>query len=259
MNKQKVPNQTINITELQQKEITSKKRETKISEEFIKEHMSTVESIASVIMSGSKTPPGIFYNDLISWGVEGLIKAKNNFKADKGSQFKTYAYYRIRGEILDKLRQEWYYRNPTDYKLQQEKIQKRIAEVTEQAIDNSDKTSDKSINDKVNDLIANSAVVYLLSLDDIESITKIEGTGGDPAIEIIEEVDRKESHSLLWEEINFLNKDEKRLIELFYVKDQKQKEIAEIMHLSRSKVCRMHMKILDKLRRRLEKKLNADE
>ncbi|MFA5879542.1 MAG: sigma-70 family RNA polymerase sigma factor [Candidatus Margulisiibacteriota bacterium] len=257
--KNQIKNQEINIVELQKKEVFLKTRkEPKISEQFIVEHISTVESIASMIISGSKTPPGVTYHDLVSWGVEGLIKAKNNFNADKGTQFKTYAYYRIRGEILDKLRQEWYYRNPTDYKQQQEKIQRRIAEVTEEALGSDTVGSIREIEGKVNDLIANSAVVYLLSLEDIDSVSKIEGTGGDPAIEVIEEVDRDESHSLLWEEINRLTKEERKLVELFYLKDQKQKEIAKIMNLSRSKVCRMHMKILERLRRRLEKRLELD-
>lgn len=257
--KNQIKNQEIDISALQKKEVLlNTKKAPKISEEFITDHISTVESIASMIISGSKTPPGVTYHDLVSWGVEGLIKAKNNFKSDKGTQFKTYAYYRIRGEILDKLRQEWYYRNPTDYKQQQEKIQRRIAEVTEDALEGESDGTIREIEGKVNDLIANSAVVYLLSLEDIESVSKIEGTGGDPAIEVIEEVDRDESHSLLWEELNKLSKDERRLIELFYLKDQKQKEIAKIMSLSRSKVCRMHMKILEKLRRRLEKRLEID-
>lgn len=249
----------VDISKLQHQEIVQKKRGDRemISEAFILEHMSVVESVASGISSGSKMPPGVTYQDLVSWGVEGLIKAKSSYKDDRGTKFKTYAFYRIRGEILDKLRREWNYRNPTDYKLQQEKIQMRIAEVAE-AVLSEDETgvglTDDAREEKLNDLIANSAVVYLLSLDEIETVSLSQGTG-DPAIEIIEEIDRTENHSVLWEEINSLDEDERKIVELFYVKDLKQKEIAEELSLSRSKVCRMHMKVLDKLKRRLQRRL----
>jgi RNA polymerase sigma factor for flagellar operon FliA len=253
-------NKEIDISQLRQKEIVREKKEqkNKISEEFIREHLPVVESVASGIASGSKMPPGISYQDLVSWGVEGLIKAKNNFKEDKGTKFKTYAFYRIRGEMLDKLRREWSYRNPADYKQQQEKIQMRIAEVTQDILDDSSPSLDTDTNlpkdERINDIISNSAVVYLLSLDEIESVSVSQGTG-DPSIEVLDEMDRTSTNSILWEEINSLEADEKKVVELFYVKDLKQKEIAEALNLSRSKVCRLHMKVLEKLKRRLQRRM----
>ncbi|MBA2405086.1 MAG: sigma-70 family RNA polymerase sigma factor, partial [Bdellovibrionales bacterium] len=48
------------------------------------------------------------FEDLVMVGVIGLIDALNKYKKDKKNQFKTYAEFRIRGEIIDELRkQDW--------------------------------------------------------------------------------------------------------------------------------------------------------
>lgn len=48
------------------------------------------------------------FEDLVMVGVIGLIDAMNKYKKDKKNQFKTYAEFRIRGEIIDELRkQDW--------------------------------------------------------------------------------------------------------------------------------------------------------
>ena len=58
---------------------------------FVEAHLNNVNSVAANIMSGTKLPPGVDFDDLVSWGVEGLLKAKKKFVADKGAQFKTYS------------------------------------------------------------------------------------------------------------------------------------------------------------------------
>jgi RNA polymerase sigma factor (sigma-70 family) len=77
----------------------------------------------------------------------------------------------------------------------------------------------------------------------------------DPTDMLINRIDSDQDHMILLEEVKTLEEDERKIIELFYFKEMKQKEIAEALNLSRSKVCRMHMKILEKLRRRLERRM----
>ena len=234
--------------------MVQKKHQEKIPAEFIEEHLSIIESVASGLSVGGKLPPGIVFEDLVSWGVEGIIKARKSYDPDKGTQFTTYAYYRIRGEMLDRIRREWNYRNPSDYKLQQERIQQRIAEMTRDSVDY-DENGSGSEEEKVSHLIASSAVVYLLSLEDINIASTMHGTM-DPAIEVIDEVERLQDKSDLWAEIKNLAEDEKKIIEMFYIQEMKQKDIDEKLNLSRSKVCRIHMKVLEKLRRRLQRRFN---
>jgi RNA polymerase sigma factor FliA len=242
--------QNININHLQHQDAVQKQEQDKIPEEVVKENMSIVEILASNIMARGSLPVGIDFDDLVSWGFEGLIKAYRNFKPDKGSKFKTYAYYRIRGEIFDKIRREWQYRNPNDYYEYRKKIRERIVSVTEEALKDDDGNTKETTENKVESIVANSSVVCLLSL---ESIGEIESK----PINLIDV--ETENQSMLWEEIRSLEPQEQEIIELFYINNFKQKEIAEKLNCSRSKICRIHMRILEKLRRRLQKRFNQRE
>ncbi len=48
-------------------------------------------------------PVRVELDDLIAYGEVGLAEAARDFKAERGNQFSTYAYYRIRGAIYDGL------------------------------------------------------------------------------------------------------------------------------------------------------------
>lgn len=205
-----------------------------------------IEAIVAGISGSGRIPPGLEFDDLVSWGIEGLIKAHRNFNPDKGSQFKTYAYYRIKGEVLDKIRVEWRYRNPNDYNEYKRRVRERIADVTEEALDTEERQGGQGSDEFVYNLVSNSAMVCLMSYENLEIPSEVQGTR-DPEIEYI---DGKET--VLWDEINDLEEDEKRLIEMFYVHGYKQKEIAEKLNCSRSTICRMHMKVLEKLKHRLK-------
>jgi RNA polymerase sigma factor (sigma-70 family) len=241
----------LDINKLKQQELLEIQDAERIPDSFFDDHMSMVESLASGIVSAGKVPPCIEFNDLVSWGCEGLIKAKKGFKEGKGSSFKTYAYYRIRGEMLDKVRSEWQYRNPGDYDSYRTRIRQRITELAGEQI-KTDELDGNNIQENVHSLIENSGMVYMLSSEDCEIISDKPGMK-NPEIEHVDESD-----SVLWEEIQGLDEDEREVVDLFYIKGMKQVEIAERLNYSRSKVCRIHMSILNKLRNRLHKRYNED-
>src|SRR3989339_1945769 len=76
-------------------------------------YMPLVHSIASMV-SGKGLPPNIEYDDLVSDGTIGLLKASDNFDPKRGVKFETYASYRVRGEILDGLKNY----SPVPYRVQ---------------------------------------------------------------------------------------------------------------------------------------------
>jgi RNA polymerase sigma factor for flagellar operon FliA len=238
--------QQIDIEDLKRKEAI-RNHPSELTDEFMKDHMPMVEALAANIIASGKVPPGMDFNDLVAWGVEGLIKAFRNYRTDKGSQFKTYAYYRIRGEMFDQIRIEWRYRNPNDYQEYRKKSQEQIADLAEAALDDFE-SSQGNPEGYVNRLITNSAVMCLMSLDSMEVASESEGTRNPE----IEHIDQKQD--VLWEEIRKLEQDEQRIIEMFYIHDMKQKEIAEHLGISRSSICRIHMKILEKLKVRLKER-----
>ncbi len=70
------------------------------------------------------------FEDLVMVGIIGLIDAMNKYKKDKKNQFKTYAEFRIRGEIIDELRkQDWMTRSERN---KQKKYKKAKSNLTEE-------------------------------------------------------------------------------------------------------------------------------
>src|SRR6202047_1948926 len=75
-------------------------------ERLIMEHLPQVRLIARRIHD--KLPESVSLDDLISTGVVGLITPIDNFGTSQNVKLKTYAEYKIRGAILDSLRElDW--------------------------------------------------------------------------------------------------------------------------------------------------------
>lgn len=75
-------------------------------DQLVISHMSTVKIIARQIHE--RLPQHIDFEELTSAGVIGLLDAVQKFSFDKKIQFKSYAQFRIRGAILDSLREtDW--------------------------------------------------------------------------------------------------------------------------------------------------------
>lgn len=240
-----VPHLTVDIGKLSHADKYSELRP--LDDAFVEEHRAMIEGVAAQIRNKGSAPSVIEFGDLVSFGMEGLMKAHRNFRPDKGSTFKTYAYYRIKGEMYDRIRSEWQYRNPGDYADYRRRIQDRIADVVEEAIIDFDSAPvSGDVEGRFLDLLSDSAMVSLMSID---VIGDIEGAK-DIAMEGIDNID-----DALWEEIKSLDATEQQFIELFYINGIKQKEIADQMNQSRSKICRLHMRILEKLRKRLKKRM----
>ena len=233
----------IDIQGLQQSHLVNEFKQFAIDDSFVNDHMSLVESIAAKIFSRGKIPVGIEFQDMVSWGVEGLVKAARKYKEGKGTAFKSYAYYRIRGEISDHLRSEWQYRNQSSHKEYKTMIQDRIADVVESVLDMETGESQSPAH-FVKSLIQDTGMMYLVSLDDHEDLRG----ANDQAMEAFDEQD-----SDLWQAVKVLEDNERQIVELFYVEGLKQKEIADRLNYSKSKVCRIHLSALKKLRKRLEK------
>ncbi|MDR0998788.1 MAG: sigma-70 family RNA polymerase sigma factor, partial [Treponema sp.] len=77
-------------------------RDPKIREMFIKQYAPLVKYVAGKVAVGM--PHNVEFDDLVGFGVFGLLDAIDKFDPDKNVKFKTYAVTRIRGAIFDELR-----------------------------------------------------------------------------------------------------------------------------------------------------------
>src|SRR5512135_1778141 len=71
-------------------------------EELLRRYMPLVRRVVQRL--AVRKPPHIELDDLVSWGVVGLLDAMTKYDPKKEALFSTYAQFRIRGAILDHLR-----------------------------------------------------------------------------------------------------------------------------------------------------------
>lgn len=221
-----------------------------------------VHSIAAMI-SGKGLPPNIDYNDLVSDGMIGLMKAWDNFDPKRGVKFETYASYRIRGEILDGLK----YYNPVPYR-----IQVMIRDLAKKGFGSMIKSgnADKGITQKdlkllekkklserdfklavskIQRIVSASALMYLVSLEQAAESTEVQIAGETTPVD---EVEWKELQTRLNKAVDELPKLERDVLDLFYRKGVLQKKIADDLNLSRSKVNRILSRAIYKLKDKLK-------
>jgi RNA polymerase sigma factor for flagellar operon FliA len=75
---------------------------------------------------------------------------------------------------------------------------------------------------------------------------------------VTSQIDFAEEKKALWDAVKTLAEDEKKIIKMFYIDDRSQKEIADELGYSKSKISRIHSQVLSKLRLRIQRKLNYD-
>ena len=241
------------------KRISSKeaRKEEEMPIKMAEMYMPLVHSIASIV-SNKGLPPSIDYNDLVADGTVGLMKAWKSFDQDRGVKFETYASYRIRGEILDGLKNY----NPVPYRVQvmiRDVAKKGFSAITRKKDDEEEESYEKkeiseeefkSAITKIRKIVSASALMYLMSLESAqESGVEINvSTEKTPA----EEVEFAELRARLKRSLNELPELEQKVIDLFFNRDMNQKDIASKLKLSRSKVNRIIGKTVVHLREKLK-------
>ncbi|MEK7376505.1 MAG: sigma-70 family RNA polymerase sigma factor [Candidatus Margulisiibacteriota bacterium] len=221
-----------------------------------------VHSIAAMI-AGKGLPPNIDFNDLVSDGMIGLMKAWDNFDPKRGVKFETYASYRVRGEILDGLK----YYNPVPYRIQvmirdlakkgynavlkKSSEQGGLSEKEAKILGKKKMTEEefKTAVSKIKRIVSASALMYLVSLDQVLDGSEIQISGETTPVD---QAEWKDLQIRLTDAVEALPAQEKKILNLFYKKGVNQKEIAKDLKLSRSKVNRVISKAIFKLREKLK-------
>lgn len=245
--------------------IKTKKRPSKLKKhkgmpQSIEAYMPLVHSIASMV-SGKGLPPNILYDDLVSDGTVGLMKAWENFDLDRGVKFETYASYRVRGEMLDGLK----HYNPVPYRVQvmvRDLAKKGVSSVL-------DKKNKKELKDdqllekkeltegefkqaikRIKKIVSASALMYLMSLEGMAELGVEAPVPGEttPAAEA-EFAELKNRIRTIVCELPGL---QKKVVELFFHKGVNQKTIAKKLKLSRPKVCRVLSRAVSVIKAKLK-------
>lgn len=199
------------------------------------------------------------YDDLVSYGVFGLIDAVDKYKLTKNVKFETYASLRIRGAILDNIRKmDWI---PRTLRQKQKMLDKAITELEgELGRFPTDEEIAKKLDiktDEVNKLVQETNVSSVISLDDYTDQnyeTNILDFKEDKISDTPEkQVEREEVKRLLKDAMEDLNEREKKLVFLYYFEELTLKEISKVLEVSESRISQLHSNILLKLKKKLGK------
>ena len=196
------------------------------------------------------------YDDLISYGIFGLIDAIDKFNVDKGVKFETYASLRIRGAIIDSIRKmDWVPRTLRQKNKEYEQICTQLeAELGREATEAELAQKLNLTLEEVRALTRKSSVLSLVSLDDYleQNYEAAFGAGSD---EDTPEghFNKQEIHKMLTNAIEKLTEKEKTVVTLYYFEDLTLKEISGIMGVSESRVSQIHSKAIVRMQGKLGK------
>ena len=201
------------------------------------------------------------YDDLVSYGIFGLIDAIDKFDFDKNVKFETYASLRIRGAILDQIRKmDWI---PRTVRQRQRKI--------DEAMKNIEMRTGKTASDEEIAIELGVSEEELLSwqsqlkVTNVVSLTEFEELGQEPTFSPIarnrfsqpeEVIEEEELKKKLSESLELLTEKERIVIELYYYEELTLKEISRVLEVSESRISQLHTKALTKMRKKLGTYMN---
>lgn len=196
------------------------------------------------------------YEDLVSYGIFGLIDAIDKFDTKKEVKFETYASLRIRGAVLDQIRKmDWI---PRTVRQKQKKIDAAIKEIE---METGQTASDEEIARKLGvteqeytDWQSQMKVTGVVSLNEFVeqgSEPVMDASANSHFAQPEEVVAESELKKVLEQSLDALTEKEKKVILLYYYEELTLKEISKILEVSESRVSQLHTKALMKMKSKM--------
>jgi RNA polymerase sigma factor for flagellar operon FliA len=193
------------------------------------------------------------YDDLVSYGIFGLIDAIDKFDNMKAVKFETYASLRIRGAILDQIRKmDWI---PRTIRQKQKKIDAVMKEIeASKGRAATDEEIARSLGISDDDYLSwqsQMKITNVVSLNEfMESGSEIpaEQTGQQRFDSPEEVMEKEELKKVLQQALELLTEKEKKVILLYYYEDLTLKEISNVLEVSESRISQLHTRALQKMK-----------
>jgi RNA polymerase sigma factor for flagellar operon FliA len=226
-------------------------------ERYITEFAPLVKRIAHHMIA--KLPACVQFDDLVQAGMIGLLDAVNRYEGLLGSQFETYAAQRIRGAMLDELRQaDW---APRSLRRKMRRIEAAVS-VLEQRLGCA--PTDQQLASELNMTLAEyqdvlldargAQLVYVedFSKDDEESF--LDRHFSNPRDDPLEGLLDDDLRTMLIRAIEDLPERERLVMGMHYEQGLNLREIGAVLGVSESRVCQLHTQAIARLRSRLKGK-----
>ena len=194
------------------------------------------------------------YDDLVSFGVFGLIDAIDKYDFSKEVKFETYASLRIRGAILDQIRKmDWI---PRTVRQKQKKIDEAIKTIEM-------RTGKNATDEEIAEELGVSGEELLdwqsqLKVTNVVSLNEFVEQGNEPVMDAHrnthfvqpeESIAEEELKQKLQESLDLLTEKEKKVILLYYYEEMTLKEISMVLEVSESRISQLHTKALAKMKK----------
>lgn len=226
-----------------------------IKDEVIQQHLSLVKRIAYHMMA--RLPASVEVDDLIQVGLIGLMDAIERFDGTQGAQFESYATQRIRGSMLDDLREaDWLPRHIRQKSRQIESAIHRLTQRLGRQPNEQEISSEMGLNlDDYQGMLGNvkgSQLLYYEDFTDEESSDFLERYLVDDASDPLSLLEDEGFRKGLIEAIEDLPERERNLMGMYYEQDMNLKEIGAVMGVSESRVCQLHSQAVGRLRSKMK-------
>lgn len=239
--------------------IEYKKRPTKeLRDRLILNYAPMLKFVASRVAAG--LPNTVSQEDLIGYGMFGLMDAIEKFQPELGYKFQTYAMMRVRGAIIDELRAvDWV---PRTVRAKSKEIEAAIAKLEEEFKRTpTDEEVAKELDwtlDEFNKVISKVSFIGIVALeanagsdDDGSSTVKDTLTSSDKEFDPEFSIEGEEKRTLLVEAMKGMSDREKLVITLYYYENMTLADIGEILGVTESRVCQIHTRAILTLRSKI--------
>jgi RNA polymerase sigma factor for flagellar operon FliA len=208
------------------------------------DYLPAVKAIAFKLKE--RLPSSIEINDLISIGIEELVKLSRRYDKTLNDSFWGYAKKRVYGSMLDFLRsldtisrgnrrlvkaiEEEVYKYYNKY--EEEPTDAYLAEVLEESVQ------------KIKDARLAAEIYTTMPLD--EQLAVFEGSNA-----ITEKLEKEELVEFISDVLHTLNEREQMVIQLYYFEELNLKEISEVLNITQSRISQIHKSVIIKIRKKL--------
>jgi len=205
----------------------------------------------------AKLPANVEMDDLVQAGMIGLIDALTRYQADQGAQFETFAMQRIRGAMLDELREaDWL---PRSVRRNQRTIERAIHKL-EQKLHRAPSENEVAAElgmpvTSYHQMLGDARGAQLIYLDELGNDDSEEGflerhqlpEENDPGMMLRDDRFRE----ALIGAIEELPEREKMVMGMYYEQDLNLKEIGAVLGVTESRVSQLHSQAVARLRTKL--------
>jgi RNA polymerase sigma factor for flagellar operon FliA len=223
-------------------------------DQLVTHYAPLVKRIAYHLMA--KLPSSVQVEDMIQNGMLGLLDAINRYEEGLGAQFETYAVQRIRGAMLDGLREnDWL---PRSLRRDMRRIEAAISAL-EQRFGRQPNESELADSlsmtlpeyQKMLQEARGHQLVYFEDFTDGDEEDFLERNCAGPEADPLEHLLEKDMRVSLVNAIEDLPEREKTVMGLYYERDLNLREIGEILGVTESRVCQLHSQAIARLRSRI--------